>query len=176
MQGDSDNDAHVLGYLGLGSNIGDRRAHMQAAVDALAQRGVWVLSSSSVYEAEPVGLVLDQRDFFNACLRINTAHGPEELLDACKDVERAVGREAGGVRHGPRVIDVDVLILGALVRRSDRMTLPHPEVLSRRFVLAPLLELDPDLELASAGRLADVLEALGPGQDVRRVGPPLLTA
>ena len=166
----------MIGYLGLGSNIGDRRAHMQAAVDALAPRGVRVLSSSSVYQTEPVGLVLEQRDFFNACLAIDTAHGPDELLDACKDVERAVGREAGGVRHGPRVIDVDVLILGALVHRSDRLTLPHPEVLSRRFVLAPLLELDPDLELVPGGRLDDALERLGPGQDVRRVGPPLMNA
>jgi 2-amino-4-hydroxy-6-hydroxymethyldihydropteridine diphosphokinase len=165
----------VIGYLGLGSNIGDRRAHLQAAVDSLALRGVRVLYSSSVYETEPVGLVLDQRDFFNACVAIDTAHGPEQLLDACKDVEQAIGREAGGVRHGPRVIDVDVLILGAVVHRSDRLTLPHPEVLSRRFVLAPLLELDPDLELVTAGRLADALERLGPGQGARRVGPPLLT-
>jgi 2-amino-4-hydroxy-6-hydroxymethyldihydropteridine diphosphokinase len=79
------------------------------------------------------------------------------------------------VRHGPRVIDVDVLILGALIHRSERLMLPHPEVMSRRFVLAPLLELDPDLELVPGGRLADALEALGPGQNVRRVGPPLLT-
>jgi 2-amino-4-hydroxy-6-hydroxymethyldihydropteridine diphosphokinase len=165
----------VLGYLGLGSNIGDRRANLRAAVDALGSRGVRVLSSSSVYETEPVGLVLDQRDFFNACLAIDTAYGPDQLLDACKDVERAVGREAGGARHGPRVIDVDVLILGALVHRSDRLTLPHPEVLSRRFVLAPLLELDPDLELVPGGRLAEALEVLGPGQGVRRVGRPLLT-
>jgi 2-amino-4-hydroxy-6-hydroxymethyldihydropteridine diphosphokinase len=165
----------VLGYLGLGSNIGDRRANLQAAVDALGPRGVRVLSSSSVYETEPVGLVLDQRWFFNACLAIDTAYGPDQLLDACKDVERAVGREAGGVRHGPRVIDVDVLILGALVHRSARLTLPHPEVLSRRFVLAPLMELDPDLELVPGGRLADALEVLGPGQGMRRVGPPLLT-
>ena len=165
----------MIGYLGLGSNIGDRQAHMQAAVDALEQRGVRVLASSSVYETEPVGLVLDQRDFFNAGLRIETAHGPDQLLEACKDVERAVGREAGGVRHGPRVIDVDVLILGELIHRSDRLRLPHPEVLSRRFVLAPLLELDPGLELAPGGRLANALEGLGPGQEVRRVGPPLLT-
>jgi 2-amino-4-hydroxy-6-hydroxymethyldihydropteridine diphosphokinase len=163
----------VTGYLGLGSNIGDRRAHMQAAVDALAQRGVRVLACSSVYETEPVGSVLDQRDFFNAGLRIDTAHGPDQLLDACKDVERSVGREAGGVRHGPRVVDVDVLILGELVHQSDRLTLPHPEVLSRRFVLVGLLELDPELELATGARLADALERLGPGQEVRRVGPPL---
>jgi 2-amino-4-hydroxy-6-hydroxymethyldihydropteridine diphosphokinase len=166
----------VTGYLGLGSNIGDRRANLQAAVGALVQRDVRVLAASAVYETEPVGLVLNQRDFFNACLRIDTDRGPDQLLDACKDVERAVGRRAGGARHGPRVIDVDVLILGTLVHHSERLTLPHPEVLSRRFVLAPLLELDPDLELFPGGRLADALERLGPGQEVRRVGPPLLRA
>ena len=72
-----------------------------------------MLASSSVYETEPVGLVLDQRDFLNACLRIETELEPEELLDACKAVERELGRAAGGVRHGPRVIDVDVLLLDA---------------------------------------------------------------
>ena len=72
-----------------------------------------------MYETEPVGLVLDQPEFLNACLRIETAHGPEELLDACKEVEREVGRAAGGERHGPRVIDVDVLLLGDLMYQSD---------------------------------------------------------
>ena len=109
--------------------------------------GVDVLASSSVYETEPVGLVLDQRDFFNACLRVETEHGPEELLDACKAVERSLGREPGGVRHGPRPIDVDVLLLDEVQYASDRLTLPHPEVTSRRFVLVPLLELDPELTL-----------------------------
>ena len=87
-----------------------------------------MLASSSVYETEPVGLVLDQPDFLNACLRIETALGPEELLDACKAVERSVGRRAGGVRHGPRVIDVDVLLLDGLTYSSERLTLPHREV------------------------------------------------
>ena len=73
-----------------------------------------MLASSSVYETEPVGLVPDQRDFFNACVRVETAHGPEELLDACKEVERSWGAPPGGVRHGPRVIDVDLLLLGSL--------------------------------------------------------------
>src|ERR1700723_1158360 len=111
----------MKGYLGLGSNIGDRRAHLQAAVDALPSQDVEVLQSSSVYDTEPVGLVLDQPSFLNACLRIDAELGPEELLDACKAVERSVGRAAGGVRHGPRVIDVDVLLLGAAVYRSDRL-------------------------------------------------------
>jgi 2-amino-4-hydroxy-6-hydroxymethyldihydropteridine diphosphokinase len=163
----------VIGYLGLGSNVGDRRANLQAAVADLWAHDIEVIASSSVYETEPVGEVLDQREFYNACLEIETDLDPHALLDACKAVERALGREPGGVRHGPRPIDVDVLLLGELELETDRLRLPHREVLSRRFVLAPLLELDPDLEVAGAGRAADALERLGPGQEVRRAGPPL---
>ncbi len=162
------------GFLGLGSNIGDRRAHLEAAVTTLAEYGVAVLASSSVYETEPVGLVLDQREFYNACLQVETELEPEPLLDACKQVERAIGREPGGVRHGPRVIDVDLLLLGELECSSPRLTLPHPEVSSRRFVLVPLLELDPDLALPSGERLADKLAALGEGEAVSRAGAPLV--
>jgi 2-amino-4-hydroxy-6-hydroxymethyldihydropteridine diphosphokinase len=165
----------VQGYLGLGSNIGDRRAHLQAAVDHLPAHRVRVLASSSVYDTEPVGLVLDQPAFLNAALRIETALGPEQLLDACKAVEREVGRVGGGVRHGPRVIDVDVLLLGALSLESERLTLPHPDLTSRRFVLVPLLELDPELGLQGGERLAGSLAALGSSQDVRFAGPPLRT-
>jgi 2-amino-4-hydroxy-6-hydroxymethyldihydropteridine diphosphokinase len=164
------------GYLGLGSNLGDRRAHLQAAVDRLPVHGVAVLASSPVYETEPVGLVLDQPEFFNAALRIETAHEPAALLEACKEVEREVGRLAGGVRHGPRVIDVDVLLLDGLRYESERLTLPHPEVTHRRFVLVPLLELDPDLELPGGERLSGSLAALGAGQSVRVAGPPLEVA
>jgi len=145
-----------------------------SAAAALGDHGVEVVSSSSVYETEPVGLVLDQRAFFNACLRIRTSHEPEQLLDACKGVERQLGRAAGGPRHGPRVIDVDLLLLGDVEYTSQRLTLPHAEVSSRRFVLVPLLELCPELALPSGVRLAELLERLGPGQDVRRAGPPLL--
>ncbi len=162
------------GYLGLGSNVGDRRGHLEQAVAALPAQGVTVLASSSVYETEPVGEVLDQRDFFNACIRIETTHDPEQLLDACKRVERDLGREPGGVRHGPRPIDVDVLLLGSLEHSSQRLTLPHPEVLARRFVLVPLLELDPELTLPGGKRAADALSGLPEGQAVRRVGEPLL--
>jgi 2-amino-4-hydroxy-6-hydroxymethyldihydropteridine diphosphokinase len=126
-----------------------------------------VLASSSVYETEPVGEVLDQRPFFNACLRVATELEPLALLDACKAVERALGREPGGVRHGPRPIDVDVLLLGEKRLRTERLTLPHPEIMSRRFVLVPLLELDPELPGAR-----EALAALE-GQAVRKVGPPL---
>jgi 2-amino-4-hydroxy-6-hydroxymethyldihydropteridine diphosphokinase len=163
------------GFLGLGSNVGDRRGHLEAAVRELPARGVRVVASSSVYETEPVGLVLDQRDFYNACVRVETRLGPDELLTACKEVERALGRQAGGVRHGPRPIDVDLLLLDSLVYSSERLNLPHPEVLSRRFVLVPLLELDPELTLPGGVRLADALAALGgEGQEVRRVGDPLV--
>jgi 2-amino-4-hydroxy-6-hydroxymethyldihydropteridine diphosphokinase len=163
----------MLGYLGLGSNIGDRVAHLAAAAAALSAHGVQVIASSSLYETEPVGLVLDQPEFLNACLRIETELGPEPLLDVCKQVEREVGRSAGGVRHGPRVIDVDLLLLDDLEYRSERLTLPHAEVSSRRFVLVPLLELDSELTLPSGERLADKLMALGPGQAVRRAAGPL---
>jgi 2-amino-4-hydroxy-6-hydroxymethyldihydropteridine diphosphokinase len=156
-----------LGYLGLGSNVGDRRANLQAAAEDLWNHGVEVLASSSVYATEPVGEVLDQREFFNACLRIQTEHDPEALLDACKAVERALGRRPGGVRHGPRPIDVDLLLLEGVEYESERLRLPHREVMTRRFVLVPLLELDPDLPGA-----ADALAALE-GQEVRLAGPPL---
>jgi len=162
-----------LGYLGLGSNVGDRRAHLEAAASALPPHGVEVLASSSVFATEPVGEVHDQREFLNACLRIETAHRPEELLDACKAVELEVGRKPGGVRHGPRVIDVDVLLLAGVTFDSDRLMLPHAEVTSRRFVLVPLLELDPELATPDGTRLADALAALGEGQAVRTAGPPL---
>ena len=164
----------ATGYLGLGSNIGDTRAHLAAAIAALPGHGAQVVACSSLYETEPVGLVLDQADFLNACVRIETELGPEDLLDACKAVEREVGRASGGPRHGPRVIDVDVLLLDDLEYSSPRLTLPHAETGSRRFVLVPLLELDPDLTLPSGQRLADTLAALAEGQAVRRVGAPLL--
>lgn len=165
-----------IGYLGLGSNAGERRANLQAAVELLFVHGAVVLASSAVYETEPVGEVLDQRPFFNAVVRIETELGPEELLDACKAVEKALGRrlagEDGYVHHGPRPIDVDLLLLGDREYASERLTLPHREVTSRRFVLEPLLELAPRLVVPGAGPAADALAALD-GQDVRRAGGPL---
>ena len=161
-------DARV-GYLGLGSNEGDRLANLRAAREALGGHGVEVIASSSVYETAPQGEVLDQPDFLNACLRVRTALGPEQLLDAAKAVERQLGRAPDGVRHGPRPIDVDVLLLGDLELRSKRLSLPHREVTSRRFVLEPLLELDPDLALPDGTRLSDRLDAVR-DQPVRRAG------
>jgi 2-amino-4-hydroxy-6-hydroxymethyldihydropteridine diphosphokinase len=104
--------------------------------------------------------VTDQPDFLNACVSIETSLDPEPLLDACKDIERELGRSAAGGRHGPRPIDVDVLLLGELERDSERLSLPHPEVTSRRFVLEPLLELDPGLRLPDGRELSQFLEAV----------------
>jgi 2-amino-4-hydroxy-6-hydroxymethyldihydropteridine diphosphokinase len=166
------------GHLGLGSNAGDRRGHLQAAVGALARRGVRVLASSSTYDTDPVGEILDQPAFLNACLRIETDLGPEELLDACKDVEREQGRLAvpgdpGYVRHGPRPIDVDLLLLGDEAYASERLRLPHPQVTARRFVLIPLLELDLGLRTPDGTSLAGCLARLPLDEGVRRAGPPL---
>jgi 2-amino-4-hydroxy-6-hydroxymethyldihydropteridine diphosphokinase len=159
-----------VGYLGLGSNEGDRLENLRAARDALAGHGVEVIDSSSVYETAPQGEILDQPDFLNACLRVHTKLEPEGLLDAVKTVERELGRAPGGVRHGPRPIDIDVLLLGELEFRSERLALPHPEVTSRRFVLEPLLELDPDLTLPDGTELAARLDAVG-DQPVGRLAP-----
>ena len=162
------------GYLGLGSNVGDRRANLQAAVDRLPGQGVAVLASSATYDTDPVGLVLDQPAFLNACVRIETDLGPEELLDACKAVERELGRDLeGGIRHGPRPIDVDLLLLGDAPYASERLRLPHEQVTARRFVLVPLLELDFELRAPDGTRLADCLAALPLDEGVRRAGPPL---
>jgi 2-amino-4-hydroxy-6-hydroxymethyldihydropteridine diphosphokinase len=166
-----------VGYLGLGSNVGDRRSHLQAAVDALPGHGVEVLASSATYDTDPVGEVLDQPAFLNACVRIATALEPEALLDACKAVEAERGRvlagEPGYVRHGPRPIDVDLLLLGDAPYASERLTLPHAQVLSRRFVLIPLLELDLELRTPDGTPLAGALARLPLDEGVRRAGDPL---
>jgi 2-amino-4-hydroxy-6-hydroxymethyldihydropteridine diphosphokinase len=162
-----------VGYLSLGSNQGDRRAYLQAALEDLWGHGVRALAASSTYETEPVGEVLDQPDFLNACVEIETRLRPEPLLDACKAVEAALGRPAGGVRHGPRPIDIDVLLLEDLQFASPRLRIPHAELAARRFVLVPLLELAPAIAIPGVGPARAALEALGPGQDVRRAGPPL---
>ena len=165
----------MTGYLGLGSNVGDRRANLQAAVDALPARGVAVVASSATYDTDPVGLVLDQPAFLNACVRIETELGPEALLDACKAVERDLGRDLeGGVRHGPRPIDVDLLLLGDAEYASERLRLPHAQVTARRFVLIPLLELDFELRTPDGTRLSDCLARMPLDEGVRRAGPPLV--
>ena len=161
------------GLLGLGSNVGDRRSHLQAAVNALPTVGVRVLAASSVYDTDPVGEVLDQPSFLNACVLVETALEPLDLIGAAKDLERRLGRVQDGVRHSPRAIDIDILLLGDIEIAHERMTLPHEQVLARRFVLIPALELDFELATPDGTRLSDALAALPVSEGVRWAGPPL---
>jgi 2-amino-4-hydroxy-6-hydroxymethyldihydropteridine diphosphokinase len=163
----------VNGLLGLGSNVGDRRAHLQAAVDALAAADVSVLRSSSTYDTDPVGEVREQPAFLNACVLIETELEPLALLATVKRLERELGRERRAVRHGPRAIDIDILMLGDTQLREERLSLPHEQLLARRFVLIPALELDFELRVPDGTRLADALAALPLDEGVRWAGPPL---
>ncbi len=156
-----------VGYLGLGSNVGDSEGHLRAALMLLPTEGVEILAVSSTYVTEPVGEILDQPDFLNAAVRIRTELEPEALLDACKAVEAERGRHFDLPRHSPRPLDVDLLLLGDLELTTDRLALPHQQVRNRRFVLAPLLELDPALTLPDGTVLADALAALH--EDEQRV-------
>jgi 2-amino-4-hydroxy-6-hydroxymethyldihydropteridine diphosphokinase len=174
-RGGRSDPATFSGYLGLGSNLGDRRGHLQDAVDALPGRGVDVLASSSVYETEPVGEVLDQPAFLNAAVAVRTELDPEAVLEASKAIERDLGRKAGGRRHAPRPIDIDLLLFGDAPYASERLRLPHGEVTSRRFVLVPLLELDPDLRTPDGASLRDALDALPESGWVRPHSGPLRT-
>jgi 2-amino-4-hydroxy-6-hydroxymethyldihydropteridine diphosphokinase len=157
-------------YLGLGSNVGDREGHLQAALRLLREHGIEIEATSSLYETEPVGEILDQPDFLNAVVRVSTDLEPEELLDLCKAIEVEQGRMMGAPRHGPRPLDIDLLLMGDIALETERLTLPHPEVTARRFVLVPLLELDPELALPDGTRLREALERLGEGVRVDRAG------
>ena len=136
-----------------------------------ATAGVKPLRRSSVYETSPVGEVPDQRDFYNAVVSVETVLEPLALLDECKRIELELGREPGGPRGGPRPIDVDLLLVGDVVLSGERLVLPHPQLSARRFVLAPLLELEPDLTLPDGTSLAGALAAISDGQQVRLLGP-----
>lgn len=172
-------DTQRVGLLGLGSNVGERRAQLQRAVDALRGAGVTVLACSSTYDTDPVGEVTDQPSFLNACVRVQTALEPLALLDAVKRLEVELGRAGDDVRHGPRSIDIDILLLGDLELTDQRMTLPHAQLLTRRFVLIPALELDFELQIRARPpglgivRLADALPELSLEEGVRWAGPPL---
>jgi 2-amino-4-hydroxy-6-hydroxymethyldihydropteridine diphosphokinase len=157
-------------YLGLGSNVGDRMANLSAALGRLRSTpSLEVVRASSVYETEPIGEVVDQPDFYNAAVETRSALEPHRLLDECKRIEAELGRRPG-LRHGPRPIDVDLLLVEGTTLADERLVLPHPELTARRFVLVPLLELDPALALPDGMRLADALATLDPGQRITRVG------
>ena len=131
-------------YLGLGSNLGDRRRNLEAAVEALrAHPLVRVTAVSSFLETEPVGGPPGQGKFLNAAAEIETDLAPEALLAELKRIERALGRKAGP-RWGPREVDLDILLYGEEVLETEALVIPHPRLRERRFVLEPLAEIAPD--------------------------------
>lgn len=154
-------------YLSLGSNLGDRRAMLEGALAALEASGhLTVVKRSSIYETEPVGFP-DQPWFYNLAAEVDTVLSPEELLNLTKRVEQEMERTRE-IRWGPRTIDIDLLLYDGLELATDRLTIPHPEMTGRRFVLEPLHEIAPDLTLSDGRSIEHLLKVLR-GQEVRRV-------
>ncbi len=154
-------------YLGLGSNVGDREANLRAAIERLQGRDLHVLRVSPVYETEPIGYA-DQRWFWNAVAEAETELFPLQLLARAGQVERALGRRRS-IPNGPRTIDIDVLLYGNTVMTSPSLEVPHPRMAERRFVLAPLADLVPDLRHPVLRKtIAELLDA-APQAAIRRL-------
>ena len=150
----------VRAYIGLGGNLGDRRANLDRAVELLRHEpGLRVVGVSSFRETDPVGYV-DQPRFLNGAVALETGLGPRELLDRLLAIERALGRERTGPRFGPRTIDLDLLLYGAETVDEPGLTVPHPRLGERRFALEPLAELDPALVVPGAGPVETLLAQL----------------
>ena len=156
--------------LGLGSNLGDRLATLQQAVERLSGEGIRAVASSRVWATAPIGGPDDQPAFLNVVIRVDPGTlGPTELLSAVNRVEASLGR-VRDERWGPRTIDVDVLLWGDLVSHDPRLTIPHPRLHERAFVVLPLLDLEPDPVLPDGRRLLDLPAPRG---DAEPVAPPL---
>jgi 2-amino-4-hydroxy-6-hydroxymethyldihydropteridine diphosphokinase len=133
-------------YIGLGSNLGERQKNLDRAVHLLeTTEGVKVLDLSSTHETEPVG-VTEQPKFLNAVVKIACELSPEELLARCQRIEDQLGR-VRTVRWGPRTIDIDILLIEGVTVNTEHLTVPHPRLYEREFVLAPLAEIAPELTL-----------------------------
>lgn len=155
-------------FLGLGSNIGDRDAHLVAALQALAEAAT-VGRVSSVYDTAPLHYTSQPR-FHNIACQVETDLTPIALLREAKAIERRLGR-VKGPRYGPRVIDVDLLLYDQLILETSELTLPHPRLAERAFVLAPLAEIAPEAVHPVLGlTMRELLERVA-RSDVQRVGP-----
>ena len=143
-------------FIGLGSNLGDREAALRGALELLGED---VVAVSSFRETEPVGY-LDQPAFLNAAAALETGLEPRALLERLLGVERELGRTREGPRHGPRTIDLDLLVYDDRVIDEPGLVVPHPRLAERRFVLEPLAELDPDVVVPGHGRVAELLSRL----------------
>jgi 2-amino-4-hydroxy-6-hydroxymethyldihydropteridine diphosphokinase len=133
--------SHIV-YLGLGSNLGDRKANLQAAVEGI-EPVARLLAASPIYQTPPWGYFA-QPDFLNQVIRVETDQSPSELLVYMKDLETRLGRTAT-VRYGPRTIDIDILFYDDLILDEPGLTIPHPRIQGRAFVLVPLADLAPDM-------------------------------
>ncbi len=158
-----------IAYLGLGSNLGDRKKFLQEALQKLEGNGLRLLKVSSLYETEPMGFV-GQGWFLNLCAQVETTLFPKQLLQRTQRVEREMGRRRT-MKNGPRNIDIDILLFGNAVVETTELRIPHPRYRERRFVLAPLAELQPNLRDPETGET--ILQLLGnvPEQKVRLAGP-----
>jgi len=154
-------------YLGLGSNVGDREAMLREAVDKLTAPDLRLLRTSSVYETEPIGLK-EQGWFLNRVAEFETDLFPRQLLQRCQRVERGLGRKRI-VENGPRTIDVDILLYGNAVVKSADLEIPHPRFRERRFVLAPLAELNGKLRDPVSGETMAALLGKVTGQKITRL-------
>lgn len=157
-------------YIGLGTNLGDRELQLLAAVGELGRLpGTRVTALSHFYETEPVGGV-PQENFYNAAARIVTTLPPLTLLDELKRIEGQVFHRVPSGRWGPRSIDLDILLYGDLVLSGERLTIPHPRLAERRFVLQPLADIAPSLVHPSLGRsIAELLASLTTTEKVVRI-------
>jgi 2-amino-4-hydroxy-6-hydroxymethyldihydropteridine diphosphokinase len=145
-------------FVGLGSNLGDREANLLRALNRLSP-AFGLVSYSAFRETEPVG-VTDQPNFYNAVAELQTDLGPREVLEGLLAIERDLGRDRRTEqRWGPRIIDLDLLLYGDEEIDEPGLTVPHPRLGERRFVLEPLVELEPDLELPDGRRVRDLLAA-----------------
>ena len=150
----------VRAYVGLGSNMGDRERMLWSAVHMLAfNPEVDVVAVSSIRETEPVGIA-DQPRFLNAAAAIETELESRALLELLLSIERELGRTRDGPRFGPRTIDIDLLLYGDEIVDEPGLTVPHPRLHERRFVLEPLAELDPGLTVPEKGSVQALLAAV----------------